>query len=99
MLTVTHEASEAIRTLTDQVPELESAGLRISAEPGENGTAQIALSITDQPYEADEVVESEGAKVYVAEPVAEFLDDKTLDAEIQDEGVAFSIHGSASPGP
>ena len=69
MLTVTHEASEAIRTLTDQ------------------------------PFEADEVVESEGATVYLAEPVVAFLDDKTLDAEIQDEGVAFSIHGSAEPTP
>ena len=99
MLIVTHEASEAIRTLTDQIPETETAGLRISVEPADDGTAQIALSIADQPFEADEVVESEGATVYLAEPVVEFLENKTLDAQIQDEGVAFSIHGSHEQQP
>ena len=97
MLTVTHEASKAIQTLTDQLPESDNAGLRISVESADDGTAQIALSIADQPFAADEVVESEGATVYLAEPVVEFMEDKTLDAEIQDEGVAFSIHGSAEP--
>jgi iron-sulfur cluster assembly protein len=92
VLTVTHEASKAIQTLTDQIPETETAGLRISVEAGDAGDAQLALSIADSPYPADEVVEADGATVYVAEPVVEFLADKTLDATVQDEGVAFSIH-------
>jgi iron-sulfur cluster assembly protein len=91
VLTVTHEASKAIQTLTDQIPETDTAGLRISVESGEDGTAQLALSVTEQPFPADEVVEAEGANVYLAEPVVEFMDDKTLDATVQDEGVAFSI--------
>jgi Fe-S cluster assembly iron-binding protein IscA len=97
VLTVTHEASKAIQTLTEQIPETETAGLRISVENGENGTAQLALSIAETPFPADEVVESDGATVYLAEPVVEFMDDKTLDATVQDEGVAFSIHGSGEP--
>ncbi len=97
MLTVTHEASKAIQTLTDTLPEAESAGLRISVESGDDGTQQLALSIAESPFPADEVVESDGATVYVAEPVAEFLDDKTLDATVQDEGVAFTIEGSGEP--
>jgi Fe-S cluster assembly iron-binding protein IscA len=92
VLTVTHEASKAIQTLTDQVPETETAGLRISVEAGDGGDAQLALSIAESAFPADEVVEAEGATVYIAEPVVEFLDDKTLDATVQDEGVAFSIH-------
>ena len=97
MLTVTHEASKAIQTLTDQMPDTEHAGLRISVESGDDGTAQLALSLADSPYPADEVVETEGATVYIAEPVVEFMEDKTLDATVQDEGVAFSIQGSSEP--
>jgi iron-sulfur cluster assembly protein len=97
VLTVTHEASKAIQTLTDQLPEAETAGLRISVEGGEDGTAQLALSLAETPFPADEVVEAEGATVYLAEPVVEFMDDKTLDATVEDEGVAFSIHGSDAP--
>jgi Fe-S cluster assembly iron-binding protein IscA len=97
MLTVTREASKAIQTLTDQIPQTETAGLRISVENGEDGSAQLALSIAETPFPADEVIESEGATVYLAEPVVEFMDDKTLDATVQDEGVAFSISGSGEP--
>jgi Fe-S cluster assembly iron-binding protein IscA len=96
VLTVTHEASKAIQTLTDQVPETDTAGLRISVEAADGGDAQLALSIAEEPFPADEVVEAEGATVYIAEPVVEFLDDKTLDATMQDEGVAFSIHSPAA---
>jgi Fe-S cluster assembly iron-binding protein IscA len=97
VLTVTHEASKAIQTLTDQMPDTENAGLRISVESGDDGTAQLALSLADSPYPADEVVETDGATVYIAEPVVEFMDDKTLDATVQDESVAFSIQGSSEP--
>jgi len=99
VLTVTHDAAEAIHTLTDQIPETETAGLRISVQEGEGGTAQLALSVADAPFPADEVVEAEGATVYLAEPVVAFMDDKTLDATVQDEGVAFSIQGPAAEGP
>jgi iron-sulfur cluster assembly protein len=99
VLTVTHEAAEAIQTLTEGIPETDTAGLRISVQEGEGGTAQIALSVADAPFPADEVVQAEGATVYVAEPVVAFLDDKTLDASVQDEGVAFSIQGPAEDGP
>lgn len=92
MLTVTHEASKAIQTLTDQIPETETAGLRISVEPGSDGSAQLALSIAESPLPADEVIEADGANVYLAEPVVAFMDDKVLDASIEAEGVAFSIH-------
>jgi Fe-S cluster assembly iron-binding protein IscA len=92
VLTVTHEASKAIRTLTDQTPEPDTAGLRISVETDDGGAPQIALSLTGGPYPEDQVVDAEGAHVFVSESVAPLMDDKTLDANIQDEGVAFSIH-------
>lgn len=98
VLTVTHEAAEAIQNLTDQVPATDTAGLRISVQAADDGATQLALSVADAPQPADEVVESEGATVYLAEPVVEFMSDKTLDATVQDEGVSFTIQGpSADP--
>jgi iron-sulfur cluster assembly protein len=91
MLTVTPEATEAINVLTDPLPEADTAGLRFSIEPSQDGEPQLALSIAGHPFEGDQVVEVEGAKVFVAEPVTQFMDDKTLDAEIQAEGVQFAI--------
>ena len=96
MLTVTHEASQAIRDLVDNAPEPESAGLRISVEADDGGAPQLALSLTEGPYPDDQVVDAEGAHVFVADSVSDFMDDKTLDASVQDEGVAFSIHGEPS---
>ena len=99
MLTVTHEASKAIRTLTDGAPEPDSAGLRISVETGEEGSPQLALSLTGGPFPEDQVVDAEGAHVFVAQTVAPLMDDKTLDATIQDDGVAFSIEDSEGSPP
>jgi iron-sulfur cluster assembly protein len=99
VLTVTHEASQAIRTLTEQAPEPEVAGLRISVEAGDQGAPQLALAVTEGPYPDDQVVDAEGTQVFVAESVGEFMDDKTLDATVEGEGVAFSIHGSGAAPP
>ena len=92
MLTVTHEAAKAIQTLTDGAPEPDSAGLRISVESDDGGEPQLALSLTGGPFPADQIVEADGANVFVAETAAPLMDDMTLDATVQDEGVAFSIH-------
>jgi iron-sulfur cluster assembly protein len=99
VLTVTHEASEAIRTLTDQTPEPENSGLRISVEASDAGSPELALSVTDGPYPQDQVVDAEGANVFVDEALVPLMEDKTLDATVQDEGVAFSIHGSEAGPP
>jgi iron-sulfur cluster assembly protein len=99
VLTVTHEASKAIRTLTDHTPEPESSGLRISVEAGDAGSPQLALSVTGGPYPQDQVVDAEGAHVFVDEALVGLMEDKTLDATIQDEGVAFSIQESGATPP
>jgi Fe-S cluster assembly iron-binding protein IscA len=99
VLTVTHEASQAIRDLTDAAPEPDSAGLRISVEAGDGGAPQLALSLAEGPFPDDQVVDAEGAHVFLAESVSDFMDDKTLDATVQDEGVAFSIQANGAPPP
>jgi iron-sulfur cluster assembly protein len=76
MLTLTDSAVSAIRTLTSQ-PELpEDTGLRIMAQD-EGG---------------DQVIEEDGARVFLEANAAAALDDKALDAQVDDEGtVAFTV--------
>lgn len=90
MLTLTNGAVQVIRSVTEQ-PDLPSeTGLRIQAQPGVEGT--LSLSVTASPEAGDEVIEAEGARVYLESTAATLLDDKTLDAEVDAQGdVAFMI--------
>lgn len=88
MLTLTGPAIEAIRTLTTQPGLPASTGLRIAPEDGEAG---LALSLSEGPQTGDEVIEAEGVRVFLETEAAYMLDDKALDAEVDDEGVMFRL--------
>src|SRR5262245_54513108 len=91
MLTVTENAASAIRAIVEG-PELpDGAGLRIFTmdAPSE----QLALSTAVNPEVGDEVVENEGARVFLEPAAAAKLGNQILDAEVDDEGkVQFSCH-------
>jgi iron-sulfur cluster assembly protein len=96
MLTLTDGAVSAIRSLTSQ-PELPvQTGLRIVAQ-GE-GEASLQLALVDGPVAGDQVVEEAGARVFVEPVAAAVLEDKALDAEMNEQGsVAFSVCDQAPP--
>ncbi len=83
MLTLTDSAVSAIRTLTSQ-PEIPGeTGLRIMAQ--DEGTS-FQLALADGPVAGDQVVEEGGARVFVEETAAAVLDDKALDAQVNEQG-------------
>ena len=90
MLTLTDSAVTAIRTLTSQ-PELpEDTGLRIMAQDEAGPSFQVTLAET--PVAGDQVIEENGARVFLEANAAAALDDKALDAQVDDEGtVAFTV--------
>lgn len=91
MLTLTPSAAEAVRQLTAAAPVDEDGGLRISVgEPTPEGTS-LAISLVEGPQTADERIDNSGAHVYLEPPVAQFLDDKVLDAEVANEQVRFTV--------
>jgi iron-sulfur cluster assembly protein len=94
MLTLTDGAAQVIRTLTSQ-PELPAeTGLRITARDEDMATFQLA--VTEGPVAGDQVIEAEGARVFLEPTAATALDDKALDAQVNDEGdVAFSVSEQA----
>lgn len=94
MLGLTENATEAIEGILESPTVSDEAGLRIAAQPAAaQDTAGAGLNITlvEAPAEGDQVIDEGGARVFVDEPVAEVLDDKLLDATVQDQQVTFTI--------
>ncbi len=90
MLTLTNNAVTAIRALTSQPEQPPDTGLRIMGQ-GE-GVPPFQLALAETPVAGDQVIEADGARVFLAEGAAEALADKALDAEVDDQGgVAFSV--------
>ena len=87
MLTLTPIASEAIRQLSAQTDDPEASGIRIAPGAGggefPEGTA-LELSLVEEPEPADEKVDDDGATVYLEPHVAGLLDDKVLDAQVDE---------------
>lgn len=98
MLALTPAANEAVQAIVQRVGPSEGAGLRISAaERAEDGSApsgDLQLAVVPEPEPEDTAIE--GAPIYVEPGTVEFLDDKVLDAEVEEEQVRFSLYEQPS---
>lgn len=91
MLTLTDNAVSVIRTLTSQPEVPEGSGLRIAAE-NTNTAEGLTLSLATAPQEGDQVVDASGARLFLEPTAATVLDDKALDADVDDQGkVSFAL--------
>jgi Fe-S cluster assembly iron-binding protein IscA len=93
VLTLTDRAAATIRTLTSQPGIPEETGLRMSLQDSDAGT--LALSL-EGPQPDDAVVEDGGARVFVQRDAAGIVDDRELDAELDEQGRASFMLGSQS---
>ncbi|GAB3866790.1 hypothetical protein GCM10028801_39470 [Nocardioides maradonensis] len=85
-LTLTDNATTIVKSITAQ-PGAEA--LRISTAEGTDG---LAVATATSPQTQDQVVEQDGAKVFLDAGAAEQLDDKVLDAAVDDAGnLQFSL--------
>lgn len=90
MLTLTENASTIVKLIVEQTEAPADAGLRVTAEGTGEGTLAVAPAAQAEP--GDEVVEQDGAKVFLEKAAAEVLDDKVLDARADESGsVEFSL--------
>lgn len=90
MLAITPTAVEAIQGLTSQPGVPDGAGLKLSGQVTPEGTA-IELSLVEAPEESDQVLQAEDTKVFVSAPLAPVLDDKILDAGVEEGKIAFKL--------
>ena len=92
LLTLTPTAAEAVRRLVNHAPTEAAEGLRIAPGQATAAGTALELSIVDGPELDDQEVMEGGAHVYLEPEVAQFMEDKVLDAEVEETGVRFSIH-------
>jgi iron-sulfur cluster assembly protein len=67
-----------------------TSGLRMVAER-EGTQANFHLSVVALPAEDDEVIDEQGARVFLEPEAASLLDEKVLDASVKQDQVAFTI--------
>jgi iron-sulfur cluster assembly protein len=95
VLALTHNATDAIERILAAPGVPTGAGIRIAPgaaiSDGGSATNELQLSVAEEPVDGDEVIEEQGARVFVEDTVSGYLDDKRLDAELVDESVRFSL--------
>ena len=91
LLALTDSAVEAVKSIVSSSEEAsETSGLRVVAERA-GMHANFQLSVVALPAEDDEVVEEQGARVFLEAEAASLLEDKVLDASVEQNQVAFTI--------
>lgn len=93
MLLLTETAAEVVKAITSTPQSPEGTALRIeSSVPQPADPAALQLSTAVAPAENDQIIEAGGARVYLEPEAAAYLDDKVLDAQLDQEGQAhFSL--------
>jgi iron-sulfur cluster assembly protein len=90
MLTLTDNATDVVKTITEQTTASQSAGLRISQQATDPNA--LGLQAVDSPQPGDQVLEADGARVFLDPTAAIALDNEVLDAQVDDAGtVQFGI--------
>lgn len=81
MLTLTENAGAVVSDLVSRSSDTDTAGLRI-----QQGDNRFDIAIAEAPAPSEVVVERGGARVFMDAPVAQVLDEMTLDAIVTPEG-------------
>jgi iron-sulfur cluster assembly protein len=94
VLTLTDQAVDAVRNLTTRPGQSAQIGLRIAPEEGAAGG--LTLSLADGPQAGDQVITDADVQVYVQPEAALALDDKALDAQVNEDGqISFQLQNQA----
>ena len=93
MLVLTEAAAEVVKSVTTIGQTPGGAGLRIaSTAPLPQNPGGLQLTAATAPKENDQVIEAGGARVFLEPQAAAYLEDKVLDARVDEDGNAsFSL--------
>lgn len=92
MFAITEDAATAIDSILASSGLPEGAGLRITREvsaEGEEARTDLRLSPVEAAEEGDQVLED--VRIFLTPEAADFLDDKLLDADVDEGDVRFSL--------
>jgi iron-sulfur cluster assembly protein len=93
VLTISPEASQAIRGILDASDVPDGSMFRISPQQADSASpgASLVVSVIDTPPPDDQIVEGEEVAVCLEPTAAVMLDDKQLDATVVGDEVNFRI--------
>jgi Fe-S cluster assembly iron-binding protein IscA len=90
VLTLTENANNVVKNIVEQTAASGEAGLRISQDAADSPALHVMP--TEAPQPGDQILEEDGARVFLEETAAVTLDDKILDAQVDETGgVQFTI--------
>jgi iron-sulfur cluster assembly protein len=89
MLALTEDAQQAIGGILEQADP--GAGIRIAPGAGTEDAGALQLTVAPAPGEQDEVIDSSGGPVFVDSAASTYLDDKVLDANVDQGQVQFEL--------
>jgi Fe-S cluster assembly iron-binding protein IscA len=91
MLTLTDTANTIAATIVAQQSTTPEAGLRIHSS-GTTDEPRFSVTVASVPEPGDEVIGDEELHVFLEQAVSEALDDKVLDATVDEQGaVSFTL--------
>jgi len=90
MLTLTQDAVVAVRDVLANEDLQEEGGLRISTAGTEEET-EFGLSLATAPADGDQVIDEDGARLFLDETAASLLEDQVLDAVVHDDHLHFTF--------
>ena len=99
MLALTPDATQASERILTAPGVPDGAGLRIIPVGPTNEsevTSELQVEVAEEPGERDEVIENDGARVFVEDSLCGYLDDKLLDADMVEERIRFSLGGRST---
>lgn len=88
------DAIAALKESSEEVPE--TASLRIAAQLVSETDASFELALVDGPEAEDTIVEAQEEQVFLEPVAASILDDKVLDAEMEEGRIRFAVAPQAS---
>ncbi len=99
MLIVTPAAAEAVDAILANSEAPAGAGLRLERAVDPSGQTAVGMQIVAEPGPEDEHIPAAmESEVFLAPDVAGLLDGHVLDAEIEDQNVAFTLHRQSVDG-
>ncbi|MFJ4044722.1 Fe-S cluster assembly protein HesB [Microbacterium sp. NPDC089987] len=91
MLTLTENANTIAATIVAQQSTTPDAGLRIHSS-GTETEPRFAVTVAPTPEPGDSIIGDEEIRVFLEKAAADALDDKVLDASVDEQGaVSFSL--------
>jgi Fe-S cluster assembly iron-binding protein IscA len=91
LLALTDRAVQAVKDIVSSEEVAETGGLRVVAAERAGMQANFELKVVPLPAEDDQVLEEQGARVFLEPEAASLLDAKVLDANVEQNRVAFTI--------